>query len=219
MAFPPGIMRRERPLPGHGTAVHISLTRCADPGGKKGGSLPSSSKFPDRHCPSRELDSNCNGHSRLETSVRARRKAAFVHMPPVVPCARPDRHQTPLFRVKIRLRPTGLDGCPSSCQDARSGGASPPNPPDAKRHIPTKDLSKEGSSFVSTSLQFSDTTDLPSPTRAICSCPWIARNEGGMRTTARTPTLTFADPFQPPIGQLAAFCIFRRSGKLRPWRR
>ena len=30
-------MGRERPSPGDGTPVHISLSRCADPGGKKGG--------------------------------------------------------------------------------------------------------------------------------------------------------------------------------------
>ena len=54
-------------------------------------------KMPRSAQPSCELDSNCNGHSRLEASVRARRKASFVHMPPFVPCALPDRHETPLF--------------------------------------------------------------------------------------------------------------------------
>ena len=47
--LPAGIIETGATLPGDGTAVHISLPRFADPGGKKGGSLPSSSKFPDRH--------------------------------------------------------------------------------------------------------------------------------------------------------------------------
>ena len=54
-------LRRSRRLPGRdhwdgsdppqamARSVHISLPRFADPGGKKGGSLPSTSVFPERH--------------------------------------------------------------------------------------------------------------------------------------------------------------------------
>ena len=78
-------------------SVHISLPRIADPGGKKGGALPVLSKFPDQTRRSREASRNWHWDRRLEKSVRARRKASFLHMPPVVPCALPDRHTTPLF--------------------------------------------------------------------------------------------------------------------------
>ena len=81
-----------------------------------------------------------------------------------------------------------------------AGGPAPPNPPDAKRHIPTKDLSKEGPCFVSTTsppygkskishrvLRFASSSALPpgspapSRTRAICFLPWIARTGGRLR--------------------------------------
>ncbi len=94
--LPAGIMRREPPprrwhgqCTSAGPAVPIREA-------KRGGA-PVLLKMPRSARPSRELDSNCNGHSRLEKSVRARRKAAFVHMPPFFPCALPDRHETPLF--------------------------------------------------------------------------------------------------------------------------
>ena len=47
--LPAGIIGTGATLSGNGTPVHISLPRCADPGGKKGGSLPSTSEFPDQH--------------------------------------------------------------------------------------------------------------------------------------------------------------------------
>ena len=46
---PPGIFWTGATPQGEGTPVHISLPRIADPGGKKGGSLPSTSTFPERH--------------------------------------------------------------------------------------------------------------------------------------------------------------------------
>ncbi len=51
--------------------------------------------------------------------------------------------QTPLWR----LNPWRLTLPPANLTLVAEGPA-PPNPPDAKRHIPTKELSKEGSSFV-----------------------------------------------------------------------
>ena len=104
-----GIIETGATLPGDGTPVHISLPRIADLGGKKRGSLPSISAFPRSARPSREWSRNCNGDSRLEKSLRARRKASFVHIPPLVPCALPDRHETPLFNGQNRAPGSRLE--------------------------------------------------------------------------------------------------------------
>ena len=73
--------------------------RC---GRQKGGVAPVLLKIPRSARRSREASRNRHGDSRLEKSVRARRKASLVHMLPVVPCALPDRHATPLFSGQNR---------------------------------------------------------------------------------------------------------------------
>ena len=122
---------------GDGTvSAHQPAPLCRS-GRQKGGVAPVLLKMPRSARPSRELDSNCNGHSRLEKSVRARRKTAFVHMPPVVPCALPDRHETSFFSGQYQapanrfgwvsvVLPNGADRPPviDSCQPV-----SPPSRP------------------------------------------------------------------------------------------
>ncbi len=106
--------------------------------------------------------------------------------------------------------------------DARSGWASPPEPPGCEEtHTHQRSLQRgtglrlddltplwkikdfpQGASFC---LQFSLATDLPSPQPHPCHLlsPLDRQNRGSLATTARTPSLTFANPFQPHTGQLA----------------
>ncbi len=116
---------------------------------------------------------------------RARGRCA-IHI-----CATPPGGVAPV-QIILAGRPGGR---------TRTGWTCPPRPPpDAKRHIPTKDLSKEGPSFVWTTsppygkskishrvLRFASSSALPpispapSRTRALCSRPWIARTGGRLR--------------------------------------
>ena len=90
-------------------AIHI----CATP---PGGVAPVLLKMPRSARPSRELDSNCNGHSRLETSVRARRKPLSCTCSPIVPCAFPDRNETPIFSGQNQPPANEL---PANCDSRR----------------------------------------------------------------------------------------------------
>ena len=87
---------------------------------KWGGSLPSTSALPLSACPSREWRRNCHRDSRLEKSLRSHRKASRVHMPPFVPRALPDRHETPLF--------CGQNQPPANGLPAKSNGRSHVSP-------------------------------------------------------------------------------------------
>ena len=83
-------------------SVSCATPPCPHRAAKRGGSLPSTSDFPDRQRRHREAIRNPNGDSRLEKSLRARRRGFMVHMLPVVSCALPDRHGTPLFSGQVR---------------------------------------------------------------------------------------------------------------------
>ena len=69
---------------------------------QKRGVAPVLLRFPRAVPPGRETIRNPNGDSRLEQSLRARRRALMVHMPRVVSCALPDRHGTSLFSGQVR---------------------------------------------------------------------------------------------------------------------
>ena len=81
---------------GDGTdSAHQPAPHCRS-GQQKRGVAPVHLRFPRAAPPSRETIRNPNGDSRLEKSRRARRRDLLVHMPPVVSCALPGRHGTPL---------------------------------------------------------------------------------------------------------------------------
>ncbi len=120
-AFPQGSMGRERPPPGDGTvSAHQPAPLCRS-GRQKGGGAPVLLIISGSAPTSREPRHNCNGHSRLERHVRAHRKTSFVHMPPIVPCALPDRHETHFSAVKISLQKTSCPPTVMAVDDLADG--------------------------------------------------------------------------------------------------
>ena len=77
-AFPQGPLRRERPLPGNGTPVHISRPRCADPGGKKGGVAPVHLRFPRSARRSREYGRNSLREKEIVESGSVNRRDRYL---------------------------------------------------------------------------------------------------------------------------------------------
>ena len=77
-------------------SAHQPAPLCRS-GRQKGGGDPVHLRFPCSAWPRHHARRNSNGNSRLEENVRAHRKASFVYVRPIVPCALPDRHGTPLF--------------------------------------------------------------------------------------------------------------------------
>ena len=87
--------------------MNISLPPQCRSGWQKGGVAPVYLRFPRTASPSREAIRNPNGDSRLEESRRARRRAVIVHMPPIVSCALPDRHEIHYSAVKFEVPDVG----------------------------------------------------------------------------------------------------------------
>ena len=99
--------------PGDGTPVHIDLPPQCRYGRQKGGGAPVHLRTPGSARRHRESSRNCDEISRLENFVCAHRKASFVHMPPFIPCALPDRHEAPLFTGQNQSPTSGLPTIPN----------------------------------------------------------------------------------------------------------
>ena len=98
--LPAGIFETGATPQGDGpVSAHQPAPHCRS-GRQKGGVAPVHLRFPRAAPPSRKASRNPNGDSRLEKSRRAHRKASFMHMPPVVSCALPERHEMPSFSVR-----------------------------------------------------------------------------------------------------------------------
>ncbi len=132
--------------------------------------------------------------------------------------------QTPLWRLnpwRLTLPPVNLT--------LVAGGPAPPSPPDAKRHIPTKESLQRGTEVrlddltplwklkdfpqgASFCFQFSFATDLPSPNPNPCHLlsPLDRQNRGSLATTARTPSLTLRKPVSAPYRPTGGL-VFSRS--------
>ena len=111
-------------------------------------------------------------------------------------------------------------------------GPAPPNPPDAKRHTPTQDLSKEGPGFVSTTspplwkikdfpqgasfcLQFNRATDLPSPQphpRHLL-LPLDRQKRGEHAHDGQNPIPDLRRPVSAPYRPTGAFLYFQEIGE------
>ncbi len=126
LAFPSGILWTGATPQGDGTPVHISLPRIADPGGKKGGSLPSTSAFPVRHRRAARRSVTRTGTQVREMSPCTSKSPHCAHDPRCLMCT-PRSARNPTFqRPESTSRKPARTPFREACREDDHGGSTEP---------------------------------------------------------------------------------------------